>query len=55
MEFNSKKFAWVRYTVNEESSPPYQYLAPDHSDIDKMDNLRDLGVRLSSNLTCSFR
>ena len=37
MEFNSKKFEWVRYTVNEESAPPYQYLAPDHSDIDKMD------------------
>ena len=55
MEFNSKKFEWVRYTAKEGTAPDFQYSAPDSSDIDQKDNLRDLGVRLSSNLSFSLQ
>ena len=55
MEFNSKKFEWVRYTVAGDSAPTFQYLAPDCSDVEQKDNLRDLGVRLSSNLSFSLQ
>ena len=50
MTFNSSKFEWVRY----EGSGPgqaFKYQSPDHLDIELKDNLRDLGVRLSSDLT----
>ena len=43
MEFNSKKFQWVRYSARS-LEPEYQYLAPDGSSIEQKDSLRDLGV-----------
>ena len=55
MEFNSSKFEWVRYTVGGNPAPTYNYLAPDNSPIEQKDNLRDLGVRLSSNLSFSLQ
>ena len=55
MEFNSTKFEWVRYTVDGNPAPTFNYLAPDNSPIEKKDNLRDLGVRLSSNLSFSLQ
>ena len=54
MQFNSTKFEWVRYTVDE-SAPAFQYSAPDSSDIEQKDSLRDLGVVLSSNLSFSLQ
>ena len=51
MVFNSDKFEWIRYSLNPESAPVFQYLCPDQSLIDQKDNLRDLGVRLSSDLS----
>jgi hypothetical protein len=44
----------VRYTVDE-SAPAFQYSAPDSSDIEQKDSLRDLGVVLSSNLSFSLQ
>ena len=55
MQFNSGKFEWIRYTANKESAPNFQYEGPDSSDIAQKDNLRDLGVRLSSNLSFSLQ
>ena len=55
MEFNSSKFEWVRYSVGKESAPEFAYLAPDRSAIECKDNLRDLGVRLSSNLSFALQ
>ena len=55
MEFNSSKFEWVRYTVDGNPAPTFNYLAPDSSHIEQKDTLRDLGVRLSSNLSFSLQ
>ena len=55
MVFNSDKFEWVRYVVNPASDPSFQYLSPDLTGIEKKDNLRDLGVRLSSDLSFSLQ
>ena len=55
MMFNSGKFEWVRYSVDMDSAPPFQYTAPDQSHIELKDSLRDLGVRLSSNLSFSMQ
>ena len=54
MTFNSTKFEWVRYSVDK-SPPEFAYLAPDSSAIEGKDNLRDLGVRLSSDLSFSLQ
>ena len=51
MMFNSDKFEWIRYSLTPESAPKFQYLSPDSSIIEQKDNLRDLGVRLSSDLS----
>ena len=55
MVFNSKKFEWVRYTVNPDSAHSFQYLSPDQSSIEVKDNLRDLGVLISSDLSFSLQ
>ena len=51
MAFNSDKFEWIRYSLTPQSAPVFQYLSPDQSDIEQQDNLRDLGVRLSADLS----
>ena len=55
MQFNSNKFEWVRYEVGSDSAPTYQYTAPDSSNIEKKDSLRDLGVQLSCDLSFSLQ
>ena len=50
MRFNSEKFECLRFWADPESKPPYQYLAPDNTTIEVKSDLRDLGVRVSSNL-----
>ena len=55
MVFNSGKFEHVRYSVDPTSAPAFQYLSPDQSIIEQKDNLRDLGVRLSSDLSFSLQ
>ena len=54
MQFNSKKFEWVRYS-GKSQGPVYQYLAPDGSSIEQEDSLRDLGVVLSSDLSFNLQ
>ena len=50
MQFNSGKFEWVRYSADDKA-PTFQYLAPDSSNIEQKDNLRDLGVMLNCDLS----
>ena len=51
MSFNGDKFEWLRYTTDLVQAPDFQYLGPDNSDLCKKEDLRDLGVRISSDLT----
>ena len=51
MVFNSKKFEWLRYIPGTSQAPSFQYTAPDSSDIPLKTELRDLGVRMSTDLT----
>ena len=51
MVFNSDKFEWIRYSLTPQSAPVFQYLSPAQSTIEQKDNLRDLGVRLSADLS----
>ena len=55
MSFNSKKFEWMRYTAGVQPPPDFQYLAPDSSNIEQKSDLRDLGVRMSTDLTFSLQ
>ena len=55
MKFNSSKFEWVRYTASKVAAPEFVYQGPDYSAIEQKDNLRDLGVRLSNNLSFSLQ
>ena len=47
---NVNKFEWVRYEGSV-PAPPFKYQSPNQLDIELKDNLRDLGVRMSSDLT----
>ena len=53
MEFNSGKFELLRFWNSKEAAPDILYTAPDGSPIEEKDNLRDLGVRISTDLTFS--
>ena len=53
MEFNADKFECLRFCSSPESELVCQYLAPDNSVIKVKDNLRDLGVQLSTDLSFS--
>ena len=55
MVFNSDKFEWIRYSLNQESAPVFQYLSPDQSAIEKKDSLRDLGIMVSSDLSFNLQ
>ena len=50
MRFNSEKFEGLRFWADHEDGPPVQYLAPNNTNIEVKSDLRDLGVRVSSNL-----
>ena len=51
MTFNSEKFECLRYWAHPDKAPSFQYLAPDSQPIEVKEDLRDLGVRISSNLS----
>ena len=51
MTFNSEKFECLRYWADPEKAPPFNYLAPDGQPIEVKSDLRDLGVRISSDLS----
>ena len=51
MRFNSEKFECLRFWADPEKVPSFQYLAPDNSPIAVKSDLRDLGIRISSNLS----
>ena len=51
MVFNSGKFEWMRYSAGSSSPPEFQYLAPDSTPITQKSELRDLGVRMATDLT----
>ena len=55
MVFNSKKFEWIRYTAGSKTPPDIAYQAPDSTNISKKADLRDLGVRMSSDLTFNLQ
>ena len=54
MQFNSGKFEWIRYEASQDA-PPMQYLAPDSSNIEQKESLRDLGVILDSDLSFTLQ
>ena len=51
MSFNSDKFECLRYWADPDKAPTFNYLAPDSQPIEVKSDLRDLGVRISSNLS----
>ena len=55
MVFNSKKFEWLRYTPNNVHAPEFQYKAPDQNPIEQKSDLRDLGVRMSIDLSFNLQ
>ena len=54
MQFNAGKFELLRFWVDRNSAPDFAYLAPDGGKIEEKDSLRDLGVRVSSDLSFSY-
>ena len=53
MVFNAGKFELLRFWLDQEAAPDILYMAPDGSPIEEKDCLRDLGVRVSTDLTFS--
>ena len=51
MVFNAWKFELLRFWLDREAAPDILYLAPDRCPIEEKDCLRDLGVRVSTDLT----
>ena len=54
MTFNSDKFECMRYWADPAKAPIFQYLGPDGEPIAVKTDLRDLGIRLSSDLSFSI-
>ena len=55
MVFNAAKFELLRFWVDRETAPDILYMAPDGGPIEEKDCLRDLGVRVSTDLTFSMQ
>ena len=51
MVFNAGKFELLRFWLDRESAPDILYLSPDGGPIEEKEYLRDLGVRVSTDLT----
>ena len=51
MVFNAGKFELLRFWLDRDSAPDILYMAPDGGPIEEKDCLRDLGVRISTDLT----
>ena len=55
-QFNSKKFEWLRYEPSSNSSSPeFSYCAPDSTHISRKTELRDLGVKVSTDLSFNLQ
>ena len=54
MTFNSEKFECLRYWADLDKAPTFQYLAPDSQAIKVKEDLRYIGVRISSNSSFSI-
>ena len=55
MIFNSKKFEWLRYSPPNVDAPVAQYTAPDSTVIELSASVKDLGVKLSPDLTFALQ
>ena len=55
MQFNSKKFEWIRYEPSSSNAHQFSYCAPDSTNITPKADLRDLGVRISSDLSFNLQ
>ena len=55
MKFNAGKFELVRFWLDHDLAPDILYMAPDGGPIEEKDSLRDLGVRLSSDLSFTMQ
>ena len=55
MVFNGSKFEWIRYVADSDMATDYQYTGPDQASIKQKNNLKDLGVHLSSDLKFSLQ
>ena len=55
MLFNGSKLEWIRYVANSSKAIDYQYTGPDQTNIKQKNNLKDLGVQLSSDLKFSLQ
>ena len=53
MVFNAGKFELLRFWPDSAAAPDILYQAPDGGPIEEKDCLRDLGVRVSTDLTFS--
>ena len=51
MVFNAGKFELLHFWLDREAAPDILYLAPDGGPIEEKDCLRDLGVRISTDLS----
>ena len=51
MVFNSDKFECLRFWPGKTSKPDFSYKSPDGTLIEEKEDLRDLGVQKSSDLT----
>ena len=55
MQFNAGKFELVRFWLDHDNAPDILYMAPDGGPIEEKYSLRDLGVRISSDLSFSMQ
>ena len=55
MVFNAGKFELLRFWVDRDKAPDILYMAPDGGPIEEKDCLRDLGVRISTDLTFNMQ
>ena len=53
MIFNASKFELLRFWLDRDRAPDILYMAPDGGPIEEKDCLRDLGVRINTDLTFS--
>ena len=51
MHFNSEKFECLRFWPGQVTAPDYHYKGPDNNNIEVKNNLKDLGINISSDLT----
>ena len=55
MVFNPSKFELLRFWLDRDKAPDIIYMAPDGGPIEEKDCLRDLGVRISTDLTFNLQ